>query len=95
MNHYYGYGGLNVFLVFFLTAPHFLLIFNSTSLNELKDLEDDCLVFLLQATKTHISIYQCLKRTRGNAWVVVTQCRQPKSLNKVSQKSAMPLKNQS
>lgn len=71
---------------FFLTAPYFLLIFNSTSRNKLKDLEEDCLVFLLQATKTLICIYQCLERTRGNAWVVVTQWRQTKSLNKASLK---------
>lgn len=68
-------------LIFFLTASYFLLIFNSTYLNKLKDLEEDCLGFLLQATKTHICIYQCLERIRGHAWVVVTQFRQTKSLN--------------
>lgn len=83
---------------FFLTASFFLLIFNSTSLNKRKDLEEDCLVFLLQATKTHFRccIYQCLERTRGNAWVVATQCTQTKPLNlSVLKKFTMLLKNQS
>lgn len=86
VNHYYGYSEPLCF-GFFLTAPKFLLIFNSTSLNKRKDLED-CLVFLLQAIKTHICIYQCLERTWGNAWVVATQCT-----DKISELSALKVHN--